>query len=265
MSNIYTNTKTLDEFIDSYTDNQEEAEYLILGSRPLDLTNFKSLKGIFKCGVGTDNLPDTDIPICLPSERTRQIIYEEVAAFTCSLIFKCFYGKLGTVQPWSKIERNSITDKRLLIIGAGNIGTRVCDVFDSICDVRILDNNYGQIELTEKDIKEAVVDADIVSLHVPYNKSTHEFLDPSWLKPTAVLINTARGNLVNESKLYDFLLNNPEAQSAFDVFWTEPYDGKLLELDNFYASPHVASTCKQFFNSLYLDFLDFYESPSERV
>lgn len=262
MSNIYTNTKTFDRFIDSYTENQEEAEFLILGSRPIDLTNFKSLKGIFKCGVGTDNLPETDIPICLPSDRTKQIIYEEVTAFTCSLIFKCFYEELGTVQPWSKIERNSITDKRLLVVGAGNIGRKVYDVFDNLCDVRILDNDYGLIELTEDDIKEEVRHADIVSLHVPYNEDTHEFINPKWLKPNAVLINTARGKLVNEQKLYDFLLNNPGAKAAFDVFWKEPYDGKLLDLPNFYASPHVASTCKQFFDSLYLDFLDFYKEKS---
>ena len=63
------------------------------------------------------------------------------------------------------------------------------------------------------------------------------------MKKDAVLINTARGNIVNEKDLYNEFLNN-RLFVAFDVFWIEPYQGILTEfLDNrFFMSPHVAST-----------------------
>ena len=257
MPKIYANTKTLDDYISEYTDSEEEAEFLVLGSRSVDISKFKSLKGIFRCGVGTDNLPETDVPIGMPSNFTKNIIYEEVCAFTCSRIFQSFYSDVGTMVPWDKTKRDSIIDKEVLIIGAGNIGSKVREVLDNVCSVYTFDNGYGYPELTVDDLEMSVRRADIVTLHVPYTEETHEFIKPQWLKSTAVLVNTARGNLVNEEELYDFLKSNPKAKAIFDVFWKEPYDGKLLELDNFLATPHVASTCKQFTESMYKDFVRF--------
>ena len=67
------------------------------------------------------------------------------------------------------------------------------------------------------------------------------------MKNNAVLINTARGSVVDENALYDELRNR-RIKAAFDVYWDEPYNGKLKELypEFFYMTPHVASTCKDF-------------------
>ena len=252
MPKIFTTTKTLDAYITANTEDPAEAEYLIIGSRPVDMTPFKKLKGIFKCGVGTDNLPDTDVPIIFPSHKTKEVINNEVAAFTTYLILKLCYRDLGTVIPWVRSQRQSMLSKNALVIGGGKIGTLVEASLHDICNVEVYDKRYSDPETFEESVREA----DIISMHVPYNDETHEFLDPNLLKKDAILINTARGKLVNEDALYDWLSNNPKAQAAFDVYWNEPYTGKLLNLSNFHATPHIASTCDQFLEGLYNDFLE---------
>ena len=257
MAKIYTNTKTLDRFISDYTDDPTEAEYLILGSRPIDITPFNNLKGIFRCGVGTDNLPDTSVPIALPSEKTKHIIYSEVATFTVSQILTLSYNDVGTVMPWSKNKRDSFFNKKVLVVGTGKIGSLVVSTLETICkDLVEYDLRYGSNQTPLEDL---IKEADIVTLHVPHTEDTHEFIDPTIMKDDAILINSARGQLVNEDKLYEWLHDNPKAQAAFDVFWKEPYEGKLLDLPNFVRTPHVASTCNQFIEGLYADFVNFME------
>ena len=69
----------------------------------------------------------------------------------------------------------------------------------------------------------------------------------SMMKDGAILINTARGAIVDEDALFSEISSN-RLQAAFDVFWNEPYEGKLkgLHPDQFLMSPHVASTCSGF-------------------
>ena len=78
------------------------------------------------------------------------------------------------------------------------------------------------------------------------------------IQKRAVLVNTARGPIVKEECLYEALKKH-HIKAAFDVFWEEPYLGKLMELapDRFMVSPHVASTCKEFVVGCTKDFLKF--------
>lgn len=253
---IFTNTKTLNDFIPKYFCYPADADYLILGSRKVDISLFKNLKGIFRCGVGIDNLPATKIPIAFPSDNTKTIIYQEVACFTCSLIFRMFYGNVGTIKPWTKTERDRIHDKILLVIGNGNTGMRVTKIMSNICKVITFDID------TSEPLESLVKRSDIISLHLPSNLETYEILKPKWMKPNVKLVNTARAKLTNEQELFLFLSSNKNSMAAFDVFWKEPYDGKLLSLDNFYASPHVASTCRQFKEAIFGDFVKFVKGTS---
>ena len=67
------------------------------------------------------------------------------------------------------------------------------------------------------------------------------------MKNNSVLINTARGVLVDENALFQEIKNR-RITAAFDVFWEEPYNGKLKDFypENFFMSPHIASTCNAF-------------------
>ena len=103
--------------------------------------------------------------------------------------------------------------------------------------------------------------ADCITLHLPLTESTRDMFDAeklSWMKDGATLVNTARAAIVPENDLYNEL-KSARLFAAFDVFWQEPYKGKLLEIpkDRFIRSPHVASNCQEFLDATAEDFRSF--------
>ena len=112
-------------------------------------------------------------------------------------------------------------------------------------------STYDSINNRESELKSLIEDADIISLHIPNLPENVNFIDSrrlKWMKKDAILINTARADIVNELSLYDELKQN-RIRAAFDVFWDEPYEGILKEFypEPFYMTPHIASSCKEFF------------------
>ncbi len=99
-------------------------------------------------------------------------------------------------------------------------------------------------------LKTLLKTADVVSVHVAYNQQTHHLLDRELLglmKPDAVLVNTARGKIVDENALYDMLTESRIAGAGLDVFGEEPLpsDSPLLKLDNVILSPHAGTNTVQ--------------------
>lgn len=250
---IWRNTATLDEYDDGldFTDSKKDAEIALLGSKPINIAEFQNLKGIFRVGISKDNVPikeaeTRNIVVKFPSNRTVQIIFEETANFACSLIFKMMYSEIGSIDPWIKNDRVQLSAKTLLVIGMGNIGKRVAkkmNVFMEIITVDILFNKPSELE-------EMISVADCITLHIPKNDENVSFFDKeklSWMKDGGVLINTARGAIVDENALYKEIKSG-RLKAAFDVYWQEPYEGKLKEFhpESFYMTPHVASTCSGF-------------------
>ena len=88
--------------------------------------------------------------------------------------------------------------------------------------------------------------AEVVSLHLPFDGSTAGMIDAERLalmKPGAVLVNTARGGIVDEGALKRALVSGRLAAAAFDVFATEPpADPELMALPNFLATPHIGGS-----------------------
>ena len=128
----------------------------------------------------------------------------------------------------------------------GKIGSKVARLMDPFLKVLTFDimkNDVGEL-------KNLFVQADCISLHIPKNKNNISFIDSeklSWMKDSSSLINTARGDIVDENALYEEL-KKKRIKAAFDVYWQEPYVGKLKEFypESFFMSPHVASTCVGF-------------------
>lgn len=258
---IWKNTKTLDGLIDdlAFTENKREAEIALLGSKPIKLEEFPGLKGIFRAGVGKDNVPIEEaarrgIKVAFPSPATIEFVFEETANFTCFLVLKMLYASIGTLSPWVKFPRASLQEKNLLIIGLGNIGQRVAKKMKSLMFVKtfdIADNREGELH-------EMLKGAHCVTLHIPNVPENKNFIDEeklALLKNGAVLINTARGAVVSEDALYKEL-ERGRLFAAFDVYWQEPYAGKLKRFhpDRFFMTPHVASTCDAFLKGSTKDF-----------
>ena len=250
---VWKNTATLDDYDDSlsFTDLKCEATIALLGSKPISLEGFSNLKGIFRTGIGRDNVPIEEaesmgIMVRFPPQEAIDIIYEETACFTCGLIFRMLYNEVGTLEPWGKHVRAQLSDRVLLVVGMGNIGSRVAGKMKGFIKVE----TYDILQNTASELKDLIVSADCISLHVPKSKENIHFMDSeklSWMKKGAVLINTARGTIVDEDALFKEI-ESSRIRAAFDVYWQEPYTGKLKEFhpERFYMTPHVASTCKGF-------------------
>lgn len=256
-------TSTLNNLIDDLPlgAKPEEADILLVGGKKFDLDDFPRLKGIFKCGVGRDNIPIKEayvrqIKCGFPSQSTSSIIHDETANYTCHLILKHFYSDIGDFNKWTKKSRNSLSLINLLVVGCGNIGSRVAVKLKNFMNVDTFD-----IQNNSEHLERLVRKADYISLHLPLTENTSRFFDKEklgWIKDGACLVNTARAAIVCENALHKEL-SHGRIKAAFDVFWNEPYKGKLLNIQEsvFTRSPHVASNCQEFLNSTAQDFRIF--------
>jgi D-3-phosphoglycerate dehydrogenase len=116
----------------------------------------------------------------------------------------------------------------------------------NFCEV----NTFDILKNTYEELPSLIASADCISLHLPLNNDTNKFIDSekiSWMKKDCVLVNTARGQIICENSLFD-ALKNERIFAILDVFWQEPYKGKLLGVSphRLMVTPHIASTCEQF-------------------
>jgi phosphoglycerate dehydrogenase-like enzyme len=259
--NPWKNTATLDRLIPELLDTVDaaEAEVAVIGSKPINLLEMLNLKVIFKCGVGVDNVPfdearKRDIEVILPSEKTKGYIFEETANFAVHLILMMLYKDLGSVENWVKIQREFLGQKKVLVLGLGNIGRQVANKLSPLATVLTCD----PLENAENELEDLFNQADAITLHMPLLDNTRGFVNAeklSWMKDGSALINTARGPIVEEQGLYEEIKQG-RVFAAFDVFWQEPYEGILRQFhpDRFVMTPHVASNCTNFLSGLADDF-----------
>ena len=252
---IWTNTKTLDGLVDDleFTQDKNIAELALLGSKPIDLNEFPKLRGIFRAGVSITNIPIEEakkrgIEVRIPSDEIVNFIYEETANFTCYLILRMLYQNVGSLDPWIKYNRTFLNNRNLLVIGTGKIGSMVAEKMDKLLDISTYDKTVND----ESELKELIQNTDCISIHIPNTPENKSFFDSeklSWMKNGAILINTARGPIVDENALYE-AIKKERIKAAFDVYWQEPYSGKLKEFypDRFFMTPHVGSACDEFLN-----------------
>ena len=163
--------------------------------------------------------------------------------------------------------------KTLGILGFGNIGRRVAAIAHFGFGMKVLAADVrpaAALEAAEKrnlaeilaacgvdrytnNLEEVFRQSDMVSVHLPANTNTQRFINAerlAWLKPGAMLINTARGAVLDEAALYDALVAGRLAGAALDVFMAEPYqpvspDKDLRRLGNVVLTPHIGSNTRE--------------------
>ena len=253
MIKIWKNTNTLSSYDSglNFTQNKEEADVILSGSKKVTLDEFLNLKAIFRAGVGRDNIPEKEakekgIKVRYPSDDTINIIFEETANFTCNLIFRMVYSEVGDLDSWIKYDRVHLGNINLLVVGMGNIGKRVHDKMSNFMHV----NSFDVLHNNENDLDELISNSDCITLHIPNTIENKNFIDKNKLqlmRDGTILINTARGDIVNEHDLTE-VIKNHKIKAAFDVFWEEPYNGNLKNYHptQFFMTPHVSSTCVDF-------------------
>lgn len=258
-----------------YDTRIEDAEGLIQRSQGADcvvLSNFKygrevisrcpDLKMICVAFTGVDHV---DVEYC----RGRGIAVCNCAGYStvavADLVFGFIIDLARNVIPCDKVVRQGGTKaglvgyelegKKLGVVGAGAIGRRVIRIAQAFgCQVYAYSRTKKEIEgVTFVSLDELLETCDIVSLHVPLNDSTRGLIGEEQLKKmknSAVLINTARGPVVDSQALAQALKEGVIAGAAVDVFEMEPpvpADHVLFEAPNLIVTPHVAFASQQAF------------------
>lgn len=251
-----------------YKDRKEDVESLIERSKDADavvLSNFKypravmehcpNLKYICVAFTGYDHV---DMDYC----KERGIVVSNCAGYSTVAVADLVFGfvidlyrniitcndvvrkggtKAGLIGP-------ELEGKKFGIIGAGAIGLRVAKIANAFgCDVYAYSRTKKDVEDVKfVDLDTLLSNCDIVSLHVPQNAQTVGLINEkkiAFMKKDAILINTARGPIVDSQALADALNEGRIAGAAVDVFEVEPpipEDHPLLHAKNCIATPHIA-------------------------
>ncbi|HEU5487199.1 MAG TPA: D-2-hydroxyacid dehydrogenase, partial [Candidatus Nitrosotalea sp.] len=159
---------------------------------------------------------------------------------------------------WLKKELmgSELSGKYLGIVGLGNIGKRLAKLARGLnmniigFDVMPIADDFARdVGLVKADIDTLLSSADYISFHVPLTENTHHLVNAkriSTMKKTTYIINTSRGEIIDEDALYDALKEGKIAGAALDVFEKEPAVGnKLTTLPNVVCTPHIGAQTKE--------------------
>lgn len=243
-----------------------EADYLLVATEKITeelLAQAPHLKLIQHQGVGYDNIDlaacaRRGIPVALTPEGTSIGVAEHTILLILALYKKlpCAHQsvKEGRWLVWElRPESYELCGKQLGLIGFGRIGQEVAQrarAFDTrvvyFDTVRPAPEVEEQFEVEFLPFEELLRTSDIVSLHVPRTPQTVGLLgerELGLMKPSAVLINTARGGIVEEGALYRALKEGRIAGAGLDVFDQEPPspNNPLFTLDNVVLTPHISA------------------------
>ena len=225
----------------------------IVNSQVLEATR-KSLKHIAILGTAIDNINTEwkDINNLLITS-TPDTHVESVAEHTLALMLS-----LGKRIPqmdqrvrngeWPRSNIMLLRGKTLGIIGTGRVGETLKDIAEGI-GMKVSTYSIQDTDQYSKSFEEILKSSDILSLHARLNQNTKHLIgsvELSLMNPTAFLINTARGSLINEKDLVTALENSTISGAALDVFEEEPIsNSKLTRLSNVILSPHIAGSTEE--------------------
>lgn len=225
------------------------------------LSKVPNLKAISKYGVGLDNI---DFEACKKHNvevlHTQGVNKRSVAelALGCMLsLSRNIYVTSNDLKNgnWNKSGGTQISGKTVGIIGVGHIGKDIVKLLKPF-DCKILVNDIidqseyykanGLIETTKDDIYK---NADIITIHTPLTSELNYVLNKdtfSMMKPNVIVINTARGGLINQDDLKWALQNNIIAGAAIDAYEVEPPEDKeLISLPNLITTPHIGGNANE--------------------
>ena len=230
------------------------------------IENSKNLKVVSRHGVGYDSvdveaLNDCNIPLAIAA-HSNMISVAEHAMFMLLALSKnvFYYDNFARKADWTTrwdIRAWDLAEKSLLVIGYGRIGSKLVKralAFDM--DVYVYDPYVDETTIKKSgahyvdDFKSILPQMDAVTLHCPKTKETTDMFSTQEfeaMKSTSILINCARGGIVNEKALYDALTKNKIRSAGLDVYDDEPSTSSnpLFSLDNILLSPHIAGVTQE--------------------
>ncbi len=228
------------------------------------LDGLENVKVLLRHGIGYDKVDveaATRNGIIFANEATASS--DDVAEHAIMLILEAYRKKKlqdKVLKRWIHSREWSSEDiypmhrmkgKTLGIIGCGNIGSLVLEKMSGfgmkilVCDPYLSEERTKEIGMEHVPFDDVLRESDIITIHVPVTKETRGMFHREkfrLMKKTAVIINTARGPVLNTDDLIIALKNNIIGGAGIDVFETEPPhpDSEITKLDNIILSPHIA-------------------------
>ena len=235
------------------------------------LADCKNLKVIGRAGVGVDNVDlDQATKNKILVMNTPLGNLEATAELSVGLMFSLMrnihLANDSTHQgKWEKPKfiGTELKGKTLGIVGYGNIGQRVAEICSTI-GMNIItnsksasDEDLSRFKAKKVSTEQLIKEADIVSIHTKLNDETKYMFNKetlSTMKPTSVIINCARGGLINEADLKDALNNEVIAGAAIDVYENEPAtDNVMFGAKNLLLTPHLGASSKEAQSNVAID------------
>lgn len=238
----------------------KDAQVLIAGTEKITeevFQNASNLKLISRVGIGLDGV---DFDLCkkygvrvaytpdAPTIAVAELCVGMILDLARQITITDKNIRLGI---WKRHMGTLLYGKTVGIFGMGRIGKSLVHLLSSF-NVNFLvhdinpDIAFGRLYNVNFISKEEVLrNSDIVSVNIPLKKDTLNYItskELSRIQPHAILINTARGGVINENDLYDALKKKQIAGAAVDVFEEEPYKGNLCELDNCLLTCHMGAS-----------------------
>ena len=256
---------------DEISDTVSQYDGIIAGTESYSeniLNHAKQLKVISRLGTGVDNI-DLKVAdrkgINIFNTKTSPALGVAELAFGLILDLSRNISSHNSDLKngiWEKRMGSLISGKTLGIVGLGTIGKELVNITKGFGlkylahDIKI-DSEFSDLHQIEYyNLEEVFSKADIVSIHTNLTKKNQNLIDFNLLKmmkPDSILINTSRGEIINENDLIKALKQKRIAGAGLDVFSTEPYRGKLLEFDNIVATPHIAGYTKEIRSKMELE------------
>jgi D-3-phosphoglycerate dehydrogenase / 2-oxoglutarate reductase len=220
----------------------------------------QNVKIIARVGVGLDNIDVKEAE----ARKIRVINSPEAAANSVSELVIGLMLSLARKIPFADTEMKrgnwvkkdlvgiELRGKYLGIVGVGSIGRNIGRMGKALRmnlighDIFPIDKDFiKEVGLIVTDFNTIIESADFITCHVPLTPETRKMVNRekfSKMKSTAFLINTSRGEVIDEEALYDALSNRKIAGAGLDVFETEPpTNNKLLKLPNVICTPHIGA------------------------
>jgi len=249
--------KSLIEFLSGY-------EKAITALEVIDdsiLSHLPNLKVISKFGVGLDMidlhaLKKYGVKLDWSGGVNKRSVSELVVSFAIALLHRAVFANSEVKKgKWYQPKGFQLSNCTFGIIGFGHIGkdlVKLLKPFDCKIlahDIRNFKEFYKKNKVKSVGIEELIKKSDVVTLHLPLNESTKNFMNEErlqMLKSNAILINLARGGLIDEDVLKKMVLEKRIAGAALDVFEIEPpIDKELLTMDNVLITPHIGGSTEE--------------------
>jgi D-3-phosphoglycerate dehydrogenase len=238
----------------------QDADVLIAGTEKITEEVFRNapkLKLISRVGIGLDGIDfdlckKYDVRVAYTPDAPTMAVAELCVGLILDLARKIIQTDKNIKQGiWHRHMGMLLYGKTVGIFGMGRIGKSLVHLLSSfnvkfkVFDIEP-DIAFGRLYNVEFVFKEEVLkNSDLISVNIPLKEDTKDFIvlnDLKNMKKEAILINTARGGIVNENDLFIALKENIIAGAAVDVFEEEPYTGDLMKLDNCLLTCHMGAS-----------------------